>query len=400
MGEDRELLIHRWVTGAFATPEDQRLALLAADIPCAENCRYLAIVVRVDEYRRQLNRLSMEQMYHAKRELLNLCAKTFEHAYCCLGSEAYVVVVLVREDFVNPISLFAPIEKLRAAMEKDFGLNLTIGVGTHAISPLDVPESLRNAHIATRYRMVFGPGQDILYESIAMRVGATPPYPEDEHHAVIDAFSRADTAEFERRLSLFFSAVYTQSVQFGQAAAVHLLMELYRAMPPILQAECDLIGSYTALGECDHYGQQLRVVHGFGIAGMERGARRGTLDRHKEQMEAILAYLALNFTNPDLSINAIAEHVKLSTNTVRVLFRENGLGSPKDYLLNLRMATACRLLRETELTAREISEKVGFTESRYFYAVFKKHTGKTAFEYRAGIGAKQRAPVPAKDGSE
>ena len=386
MDADRELLIHRWVTGAFATPEDQRQALTDAGIPCGEHCRYLALVVRVDEYRRQLNRLGMERMYHAKRELLDLCAAAFQRAYCCLGSEAYVVVVLAREDFINPISLYAPIETLRRQMQQTCGLSLTVGVGTHAISPVDVPESLRNAHIATRYRLVFGPGQDITYESIAMRVGATPAFPEPEYRAVIDAFTQGDSATFERQLSLLFSAVYTQSVQFGQAAAVHLLLEIYRAMPPALQAECDLIGAYTALADCDHFEQQLRAVRAFGMAAMERRNRKGTQDKHKEQLESIRAYIVQNFTNPDLSINAIAEHAKLSTNTVRMLFRENGLGSPKDYVLALRMETACRLLRETDLTARDISEKVGFTESRYFYSVFKKHTGKTAFEYRAGLG--------------
>lgn len=342
--------------------------------------------MRVDEYRKQMNRLGMERLYHAKRALLERCGEVFERSFCCLGSEAYVVAVLVRDDFINPISLFAPIEKLRREMQQNYGLNLTVGVGTHAISPFDVPESLRNAHIATRYRMVFGPGQDITYESIAMRVGATPIYPEGEHQAVIDAFTRGDSAEFERRLSLYFSAVYTQSVQYGQAAAVYVLMELYRRMAPPVQAECDFIGAYTALDGCDHFEQQLRIVRGFGIAAMERANRKGTQDKHKEQLEDILAYIAQSFTNPDLSINALAEHAGVSTNTVRVLFRENGLGSPKDYIQNLRMQTACRMLKETALTAREISEKVGFTESRYFYAVFKKHTGKTAFEYRAGIG--------------
>ena len=386
MDENRELLVHRWVTGAFATPEDQKRELMAAEIPCAENSRYLALVVRVDEYRRQLNRLGMERMYHAKRKLLADCGGAFSSAYCCLGSEAYAVVVLVREDFINPISLFAPIETLRRTMQHDFGLNLTVGVGTHAMTHLDVPESLRNAHIATRYRMVFGPGQDITYESIAMRVGATPSFPEEEYRAVMDAFIRGDTAAFERHLSLVFSAVYTQSVQYGQAAAVHLLMEIYRIMPPALQAECDLVGAYSLLDECDHFEQQLRIVRAFGISAIERRTRKGTLDKHKEQMESIRAYIAKHYAKPDLNINAIAEHVKLSTNTVRMLFRENDLGSPKDYLLALRMETACQMLRETNLTAREISEKVGFTESRYFYAVFKKHTGKTAFEYRAGVG--------------
>lgn len=389
MDEDRELLVHRWVTGAFATPEDQKRELTAAKIPCAENSRYLALVVRVDEYRRQLNRLGMERMYQAKRELLSHCCEAFPSAYCCLGSEAYVVVVLVREDFISLLSLSAPMETLRKRVQHQYGLNLTVGVGTHAMTHLDVPESLRNAHIATRYRMVFGPGQDISYESIAMRVGATPHFPDEEYRLVIDAFTHGDRAEFERHLSLVFSAVYSQSVQYGQAAVVHLLMEIYRTMPPALQAECDLVGTYSSLGECDHFEQQLRIVCAFGVLAIERRNRKGTQDKHKEQMESIRAYVAQNYAKPDLNINAIAEHVQLSTNSVRMLFRENGLGSPKDYLLALRMETACRMLTDTNLTAKEISEKVGFLESRYFYAVFKKHTGKTAFEYRAAVARRQ-----------
>ena len=77
---------------------------------------------------------------------------------------------------------------LLARTLQGLSVSLTVGIGTHAIAPQDVPESLRNAHIATRYRMVFGHGQDIAYESVSMRVGAAPPYPEAERAAVVDAF--------------------------------------------------------------------------------------------------------------------------------------------------------------------------------------------------------------------
>ena len=389
MDERRDLLLHRWVTGAFDTPESLCQALREARIPCDENQRYLVLVLRVDEYRRQLKRLGMDGMYRARQKLLQVSARAFAPAECVMGSEAYVVVVLIREGFISLLPLYAPVSSIREEMARD-GLSLTVGIGTHAIAPQDVPESLRNAHIATRYRMVFGHGQDIAYESVSMRVGAAPPYPEAERAAVVDAFLEEDSAAFERYLLLFFSAVYTQSVKFGFSAVGHLLMEMYRAMPEQVRAECDFVGCYTALEECDHFEQQLRLVRDFGMAAMERKSRKGTQDRHKEQMDAVLAYIRGNYTNPDLSINAIAEHAGLSTNTVRRLFRESGLETPKDYIQQLRMEEACRLLRETNLTAKDISLRIGFTESRYFYAVFKKHTGKTAYEFRADLRQSER----------
>ena len=160
-------------------------------------------------------------------------------------------------------------------------------------------------------------------------------------------------------------------------------------MPQPLQAECDLVGYYSQLGECDHMSQQMRMIRSFGLNAIEGRSQGGSQNRYKNEFDSIMDYVLQNYTNPDLSITSIAEHAGMSSNTIRMLFRENGLTSPKDYIQKLRMESACRMLEQTKLSAREIGEKVGFTESRYFYSVFKKYTGKTAFEYRASLAGKQ-----------
>ena len=52
------------------------------------------------------------------------------------------------------------------------------------------------------------------------------------------------------------------------------------------------------------------------------------------------------------------------------------------FLINLRMAKAKRLLRDTDLLVKEISAQVGYSNFKSFYHVFKQTTGFTADEYR------------------
>lgn len=53
-----------------------------------------------------------------------------------------------------------------------------------------------------------------------------------------------------------------------------------------------------------------------------------------------------------------------------------------EYIRILRLEQAQHLLRDTDLTITEISDKVGFEDYNYFCRVFKKETGYSAKKYR------------------
>ncbi|MNJ81623.1 HTH-type transcriptional activator RhaS [compost metagenome] len=55
-----------------------------------------------------------------------------------------------------------------------------------------------------------------------------------------------------------------------------------------------------------------------------------------------------------------------------------------NYLLGIRMEAAQHLLRNTELKAFEIAEKVGFTDPNYFSFCFRKKFGISPKEFRNG----------------
>jgi len=89
-------------------------------------------------------------------------------------------------------------------------------------------------------------------------------------------------------------------------------------------------------------------------------------------------YIEPDFNIKDLS-KEIGKHEKVIS---RFLHDELGL-SFKQYLNNIRLEEACRLLEESDYSIKEIAYKVGFNNSTHFTRVFKQYKDILPSEYKA-----------------
>jgi AraC family L-rhamnose operon transcriptional activator RhaR len=86
--------------------------------------------------------------------------------------------------------------------------------------------------------------------------------------------------------------------------------------------------------------------------------------------------------NTSITINEIASRHFLSESLLRRKFSEMLGVSPKQYIINLRLEEAKRLLQQTNKAIEYISSEVGFTSSSRFYDLFVKWVGMTPMEWR------------------
>ncbi len=97
---------------------------------------------------------------------------------------------------------------------------------------------------------------------------------------------------------------------------------------------------------------------------------------------SIRDYIHKNIARENLSVKEIGEYVHLTSTYVCTVFRNATGTTLNQYITQVRMDQAKKLLSETTLSVSDISSRVGYSDGNYFGKSFKKYSGQTPSEYR------------------
>ncbi|WJH36093.1 AraC family transcriptional regulator [Paenibacillus sp. CC-CFT747] len=99
-------------------------------------------------------------------------------------------------------------------------------------------------------------------------------------------------------------------------------------------------------------------------------------------VDTIKDVIQANYADANLSLQDIADMLKMSSAYVGRIFKKHETISVADYINEIRLLKSVMLLETNNLPINEISEKVGFSSQSYFFKMFKKRFGTTPKEYR------------------
>ncbi|MDD2958946.1 MAG: response regulator [Lachnospiraceae bacterium] len=97
-------------------------------------------------------------------------------------------------------------------------------------------------------------------------------------------------------------------------------------------------------------------------------------------------YIQENFSR-DINMALVSNHVSMNYSLFSIAFKEYTGTNFVNYLKNIRMAEAKRLLETTDEKILEISRQVGYDNEKHFMKTFKNICGISASEYRKNIAA-------------
>jgi two-component system response regulator YesN len=119
-------------------------------------------------------------------------------------------------------------------------------------------------------------------------------------------------------------------------------------------------------------------------------SRTGSTEPVKQEMpapkgthyiiEEAKKYIRQNYAK-NVTLKKVAEHAHVTPNYLSALFKDTGENFIQ-YLTALRIEQAKTLLKDPRNKIYEIVEMIGYLDSAYFSATFKKYVGKTPLEYR------------------
>ena len=93
-------------------------------------------------------------------------------------------------------------------------------------------------------------------------------------------------------------------------------------------------------------------------------------------------YIKAHCTDYDMSLEKVAEEFRVTSTYVCRIIKQQVNMSYKEYLTELRIAEAKRMLLETESSVVDICQQTGYSHVSYFIKLFQKYVGMTPAKYR------------------
>ena len=107
----------------------------------------------------------------------------------------------------------------------------------------------------------------------------------------------------------------------------------------------------------------------------------GRISKARQLVVDSLEYMMENYSDPDLSIEAIAGKMYVSSSYLRKAFQSLTEHTVMGVLLDIRMnQAACRIIRG-DMRISDIAQDVGYRNPAHFSRTFKKQFGQTPVEY-------------------
>ncbi|ULQ52097.1 AraC family transcriptional regulator [Flavihumibacter fluvii] len=115
-----------------------------------------------------------------------------------------------------------------------------------------------------------------------------------------------------------------------------------------------------------------------------------TVSNNKDaaRIDIVFQYILKNFRN-EIYIEEIASRLNMSIGAFSRYFKHHTRKTFSNYVTEVRISHACRMLIEDTYSVSEIGYMTGFENQSNFYRHFKKYTGVTPKEYTARFFAKQ-----------
>lgn len=134
---------------------------------------------------------------------------------------------------------------------------------------------------------------------------------------------------------------------------------------------------------CDYY------MASSGNAGITTSGMNNTDERF---ILSVTDYIRGHLDDPNLSVNELARHANVSRTQLYLLFKRLTDRTPSAFILRIKMREAAGWLETTDMTASEISYKLGYCNPNHFSRQFKEYYGTSPGEYKRRNGKAGKRP--------
>jgi two-component system response regulator YesN len=268
-------------------------------------------------------------------------------------------------------------------------IQVTLSIGVPAISLQDIKQSYMSA-VETMNLSYFEKEGTILSWSQNERRGGSDHLLAEAKQAVIKAVIAKEKQQVQELLGSFFEHASTNAHGRKESAVLIVYAMLTDLMEEMTAVGIDL---QVSPEQRKDWQQQMHLFYRFSnltdfitcriLDILDQVSTAGG-SREAQQMKTIKEYIEEHYSE-NITLESMASQVFMNPYYFSSFFKKHTHENFKQYVTNIRMKNAVRLLLQTDLLVYEIAEQVGYHNPRQFSDMFKKSYGKLPQEYKSQI---------------
>jgi len=330
--------------------------------------------------------------------------QTYKYAIMNIGSEISsrhyeVETVDVDEDSVlmllnssesaesdHPEWLDPMLREIEQVCMEYFSLELTMTVSPVSGDPFSLHALFKQVKESSRQRLFLGHGAIIHAAELYTRPGNEYIYPASQEKRMVEALMTGRTEDAKAYFAEIMGETREFPVAVAESALSYLAITLTNMISEIQKngAIPSAAGSLLQIPDFKQQDTIEEITQDFYRLFDELTARISEKRAGKQEdlIRSINEIIHSRYADPNLSLNLIADELRLSTFYISRVYRQQTLNTIVDVINSVRMDKAKSLLLEEARPIAEIAELTGFTNSSYFHRMFKKFNGVTPAEFR------------------
>lgn len=373
------------------THNDMKELILKHELNIAVSGDLVVCVLQIDHYaeydRNTTN--ATKKMYSFA--ILNIAQEIMSRSFLCeaveIGGDHVVLIVSFGEQEAEQARVIPGLKQIQDKILEYYGLSLSGGISESIRQFPSIATAYAQAMQLVLYRIVKGSRTLVTPEDVRPNVaGKQAALPDDIEKKLSEALKRGQLPEAGSQLEFAFSVLAEFRYEDMLRAVSNLAWIIKNTAVQIsanriVQFDFDLDYILTLAQEKE----TLEEMHSALLsvcAQICRSGRPVAMERNEMILEAIKELVEQKYADVNLSQQSIAATVKLSSAYIGKLFKDGTSQSITEYINDIRLKHARQLLEGDKYTIQEIMVKCGYSNSSYFFRLFKAMFGSTPKEYR------------------
>lgn len=354
-----------------------------------EKSYYIPFFIRFNTDESILSNSNYEQMYLLFNQIMQIIEMNKIEYMPFFDNEGMVFIfkfsISLNPDDVS-IATHNTLNDIRDMLDFNLSLKFSIGLGSVTSDIREIPNEYEHAKTASEYRFYLGDNRIIAYEDL---------------DALSDIVDNRKVVDIKEKLIL--------SLRLGNINATNSELDRYievlkKSGEPILSVKSNcmetflnLLNSMNELAFANKFPEgktseiisllwqsstidEMAVILRDFISLANQQLSKKRIDKNLQLIRKIKNIIEESYNN--VSLESISNEIQLSPSYISNLFSNVEKTTIKEYIITTKIHHSKELLKNPSYKIYEISDLVGYSDSKYFSQLFKRYTGLTPEQYR------------------